>query len=63
LVTYVARTRPEEERAAFIAPFQESLKTVESDDAKRAALQSVLKEVNGLGDGSEKGAHRCIVWC
>ncbi|TEB30049.1 hypothetical protein FA13DRAFT_1764563 [Coprinellus micaceus] len=54
LVTYVARTRPEEERAAFIAPFQESLKTVESDDAKRAALQCVLKEVNGLGDGSEK---------
>jgi translation initiation factor 3 subunit M len=57
LLTYVARSRPEEERAAFIAPLQESVKNVETDEQKKAALQVVLNQVNGLGDGSEKGAH------
>lgn len=57
LLTYVARSRPEEERAAFIAPLQESVKNAETDEAKKAALQVVLGQVNGLGDGSEKGAH------
>ncbi|KAF5333713.1 hypothetical protein D9611_002702 [Ephemerocybe angulata] len=54
LLNYVARSRPEEERASFIAPFQESLKSVEDDSSKKAVLKSVLKEVNGLGEGSEK---------
>ncbi|KAJ2917498.1 hypothetical protein MD484_g2913, partial [Candolleomyces efflorescens] len=60
LVTYVARSRPEEERAAFIAPFQDAVKTeegkkpIEEDEERRkSVLKSVLQQVNGLGDGSE----------
>ncbi|KAI0677204.1 PCI-domain-containing protein [Trametes maxima] len=61
LVTYLARSIPEEGRAAFIQPFQDSLNTPEGqkpieEDAerRRKTLSTVLNEVKGLGDGSEK---------
>ncbi|EAU84440.1 PCI domain-containing protein [Coprinopsis cinerea okayama7 len=61
LVNYLARTRSEEERPAFVAPFENGLKTEEgqkpvSEDPERqkAVLKDVLQQVQGLGDGSEK---------
>jgi len=61
-VNYVVRNRSDEDRAAFIKPFQDILKTeegqkpLEEDAARRRKIFSmVLSEVKGLGDGSEKG--------
>ncbi|KAJ7223935.1 hypothetical protein C8J57DRAFT_232237 [Mycena rebaudengoi] len=61
LVNYVVRNRSEEERTAFIRPFQEALKTdagkkplEEDDDRRRKILSMVLVDVKTLGDGSEK---------
>ncbi|KAI0722590.1 PCI-domain-containing protein [Earliella scabrosa] len=61
LVTYLARTLPEDGRAAYIQPFQESLATSEGqkpieedEERRRKVLGSVLEEVKGLGDGSDK---------
>jgi translation initiation factor 3 subunit M len=63
LVNYVVRNRSEEERTAFIRPFQEALKTdagkkplEEDDDRRRKILSMVLVDVKTLGDGSEKGS-------
>ncbi|KAL0580738.1 hypothetical protein V5O48_001296 [Marasmius crinis-equi] len=61
LVNYIVRTRPEEERATFIRPFQDALKTEsgqkpieEDEDRRRKIFSMVISEVKGLGDGSEK---------
>ena len=74
LVEYTARSLPEEERQAFIRPFQDVLKTAEGskplseDDERRAKLLGMLlKEIKGLGEGTDKGSfnynllllHRC----
>jgi len=62
LVNYIIRTRPEEERIAFIHPFQDAMKTgegqkpmEEDQERKKKVFAMVLSEVKGLGDGNEKG--------
>ncbi|EJF62277.1 PCI-domain-containing protein [Dichomitus squalens LYAD-421 SS1] len=61
LVNYLARALPEEGRPAYIQPFQESLATPEGqkpldedEERRRQIFGTVLPEVKGLGDGSEK---------
>ncbi|RDX53739.1 PCI-domain-containing protein [Lentinus brumalis] len=61
LVNYLARALPEDTRAAYIQPFQESLasaegqKPIEEDEERRRKVfGSVIAEVTGLGDGSDK---------
>ncbi|KAJ6515439.1 PCI domain-containing protein [Mycena sanguinolenta] len=61
LVNYVVRNRSEEERTAFIRPFQDALKTEpgkkpldENEDRRRKVFSMVVVEVKTLGDGSEK---------
>ncbi|TBU32985.1 PCI-domain-containing protein [Dichomitus squalens] len=61
LVNYLARALPEEGRPAYIQPFQESLATPEGqkpldedEERRRQVFGTVLPEVKGLGDGSEK---------
>ncbi|KAL4247025.1 translation initiation factor 3 subunit M [Abortiporus biennis] len=61
LVTYLARPLTEEERTAYIQPFQELVSTPEGQkplsedvDRQRTILNKVLAEVKGLGDGSER---------
>ncbi|GLB34138.1 putative component of the eukaryotic translation initiation factor 3 (eIF-3) complex [Lyophyllum shimeji] len=61
LVNYIVRNRSEEERVAFIRPFQEALKTPEGqtpleEDAgrKRSIFHMVAVEVKSLGDGTDK---------
>ncbi|KAI1796046.1 PCI-domain-containing protein [Ganoderma leucocontextum] len=61
LVNYLARALPEDGRPAYIQPFQESLATPEGqkpldedEERRRQVFASVLSEVKGLGDGSEK---------
>ncbi|KAL0950227.1 hypothetical protein HGRIS_010214 [Hohenbuehelia grisea] len=61
LVNYVVRSRSDEERAAFIRPFQDALKTAdgakpldEDAERKRKILNMLLVQVKTLGDGNEK---------
>ncbi|KAJ8086989.1 hypothetical protein PM082_005814 [Marasmius tenuissimus] len=61
LVNYIVRNRPEEERATFIRPFQDALKTEggqkridEDEDRRRKTISMVISEVKGVGDGNEK---------
>ncbi|KII95260.1 hypothetical protein PLICRDRAFT_34102 [Plicaturopsis crispa FD-325 SS-3] len=61
LVTYIVRSEEADERAAFIRPFQDVLKTgegqkplAEDDDRRRKLFTMVLNEVKGVGTGSEK---------
>ncbi|TDL29665.1 PCI-domain-containing protein [Rickenella mellea] len=61
LVNYIARSRPENERPAFIRPFQELLKTAEGQkaldddiDRRRRVVSLVVSELKGLGDGSDR---------
>ncbi|THV08227.1 PCI-domain-containing protein [Dendrothele bispora CBS 962.96] len=61
LVNYVVRTRSEEERAAFIRPFQDAMKKEdgkksldEDEERKKKVISMVLSEVKGFGDGNEK---------
>ncbi|KAJ7228221.1 hypothetical protein GGX14DRAFT_412384 [Mycena pura] len=61
LVNYIVRHRSEEERAAFIRPFQDALRTEpgkkplgEDQERRRKLFSMVLAEVKTLGDGSEK---------
>ncbi|KAK7470302.1 hypothetical protein VKT23_001733 [Stygiomarasmius scandens] len=61
LVNYIIRTRPEEERIAFIHPFQDAMKIgegqkpmEEDQERKKKVFAMVLSEVKGLGDGNEK---------
>jgi translation initiation factor 3 subunit M len=56
------RNRPEEERAPFIAPFQNAFKSgegrkpIKEDESRRKlVLSKLIQEVKGLGDGSDKG--------
>lgn len=63
IVDYIARPRPEEERANFVQPFADQLDTAEGqkpfekDEPRRAKVfVTVLDEVKDLGDGSDKGA-------
>ncbi|KAG6828491.1 hypothetical protein H0H92_007806 [Tricholoma furcatifolium] len=67
LVNYIVRNRSDEERAEFIRPFQDALKTPEGQkpldddiERKRRIFQMVVAEVKGLGDGTEKGAHKFL---
>lgn len=62
LVNYLARSLPEEQRPAFVQPFQDALVTAEGqkpleEDADRRSqvLSKVLGEVKDLGHGSERG--------
>ncbi|KAI9000684.1 PCI-domain-containing protein [Trametes punicea] len=61
LVTYLARTVPEDARTAYIQPFQDALTTAEGqkpieedEQRRRKVLSSVIEHVKGLGEGSEK---------
>ncbi|KAI0371602.1 PCI-domain-containing protein [Pilatotrama ljubarskyi] len=61
LVNYLARTISEEGRPDFIQPFEEAVKTsegqkpIEEDvERKRQVLGSVIAQVKGLGEGSDK---------
>jgi translation initiation factor 3 subunit M len=63
----LVRNRPEEERTAFIRPFQDALRTEEGgkpieedEDRRRKIFDMVLCEVKGLGDGTEKGVLKAI---
>lgn len=62
----MVRNQSEEDRAAFIKPFQGALRTgegkkpLEEDVERRQKILSmVLSQVKGLGDGSEKGGLCC----
>ncbi|KAK1223316.1 hypothetical protein PQX77_013793 [Marasmius sp. AFHP31] len=61
LVNYIVRNRPEEDRATFIRPFQDALKTEggqkridEDEDRRRKIISMVISEVKGVGDGNER---------
>ncbi|KAF5363986.1 hypothetical protein D9756_000250 [Leucocoprinus leucothites] len=61
LVEFVARSRPEDERAPFIASFQDDLKTAEGqtpfeeDEARRRTVfLKLLGEIKQLGEGGDK---------
>ncbi|KDR84042.1 hypothetical protein GALMADRAFT_236648 [Galerina marginata CBS 339.88] len=61
LLSYITRNRSDEERGAFVAPFQNALKSgegkkpIEEDVTRRKLILSkLLVEVRGLGDGSDK---------
>lgn len=66
LVNYVVRNQSDEDRAAFIKPFQEVLKTGEGQkslgedpDRRRKIFSMVASQVKGLGEGSDKGMCAC----
>jgi translation initiation factor 3 subunit M len=61
-VNYIVRNQSDEERAAFIRPFQDVLKTAEGqkpleqdEERRRKIFAMAIKEVKGFGDGNEKG--------
>ncbi|KAG6861869.1 hypothetical protein C0995_011166 [Termitomyces sp. Mi166 len=61
LVNYIVRNRSEEERVAFIRPFQDALRTSEEQkpleedvERKRSIFKMVVVEVKSFGDGTEK---------
>ncbi|KAL7282660.1 hypothetical protein ACG7TL_004133 [Trametes sanguinea] len=61
LVSYLARSVPEDGREAYIQPFQDALSTPEGqkpidedEERRRKVLVSVIEQVKGLGAGSEK---------
>ncbi|PPQ63150.1 hypothetical protein CVT24_005790 [Panaeolus cyanescens] len=61
LLSYTVRTKSDEERASFVAPFQNALKTaegkkpIEEDEPRRKLILSkLLADVKGLGDGTER---------
>ncbi|KAF4619222.1 hypothetical protein D9613_004977 [Agrocybe pediades] len=61
LLSYIARNRSDEERAAFVAPFQNAFKSgegrkpIDEDEPRRKlVLSKLLLEVKGLGDGTDK---------
>jgi translation initiation factor 3 subunit M len=61
-LSYIMRNRSDEERSAFIMPFQNALKPgegkkpIEEDEQRRKLILSkLMQEVKGLGDGSDKG--------
>jgi len=61
-VNYIVRNQSDDERAAFIRPFQDALKVaegqkpLEKDEKRREKIFSMaITEVKGFGDGNEKG--------
>lgn len=63
LLSYITRNRSDEERAAFVAPFQNALKSGdgrkpidEDENRRKLILSKLVQEIRGLGDGSDKGA-------
>jgi translation initiation factor 3 subunit M len=61
-VNYIVRNQSDEERAAFIRPFQDAFKARESkkpleqdEERQKPIFAMVIKEVKGFGDGTEKG--------
>jgi translation initiation factor 3 subunit M len=61
-VNYIVRNQSDEERAAFIRPFQDVLKTAEGqkpleqdEERRRKIFAMAIKQVKGFGDGTEKG--------
>lgn len=62
-MNYIVRNQSDEERVAFIRPFQDVLKTgegqkpLEEDEGRRKKIFAMaIQEVRGFGDGNEKGA-------
>lgn len=62
LAGYLARGRSEEEQAAYLQPFHDTLSTPEGqkpidedEPRKKKIFTTVLEEVKGLGEGSERG--------
>ncbi len=61
LVGYIVRNTPDDERAAFIRPFQDAFKAAsktpiaEDVEKRQKIIGMVMKEIKGLGEGSEKG--------
>ena len=63
LVEYLARSVPEPEQPAFIAPFRDSLRAdeaqkpfAEDTGRRRAVVTKIVETVNGFGDGTDVGA-------
>ncbi|KAF9006663.1 hypothetical protein BDQ17DRAFT_1324641 [Cyathus striatus] len=63
LVVYIARNRSEEERTAFIAPFQAAVTTKDGqkpfdqdEERRKKVFGMVLAEVTALGEGNDKEA-------
>ncbi|KAG6850642.1 hypothetical protein H0H93_010834 [Arthromyces matolae] len=61
LVNYIVRNRSDDDRAAFIHPFQDALKSTgagqpleEDVERKRGIFKLLAAQVKGLGDGTEK---------
>lgn len=61
-MNYIVRNQSDDERAAFIRPFQEALKTgegqkpLDEDEERRKKIFAMaITEVKGFGDGNEKG--------
>ncbi|KAF8204770.1 PCI domain-containing protein [Pholiota molesta] len=61
LLSYIGRNRSEDERASFVAPFQNALKPgegkkpLDEDEPRRKLILSkLLQEVRGLGDGTDR---------
>ena len=62
LVNYLAQGRSDEEKTAFVQPFEDILATPEGqkpfeedEERRRVVLEKVVAEVKGLGQGSERG--------
>lgn len=55
LLTYLARPTPEEQREAYVASFGDLKEVAEGD--RSALVEKVVAEVNGLGEGTERGKY------
>lgn len=69
-MNYLARSISEDGRAAFVQPFQDAVTTPEGqkpieedEERRRKVLGSVIEQVKGLGEGSEKGTSSALVSC
>ena len=67
-MNYLAQGRSDEEKTGYVQSFEEILTTSEGqkpleedEERRRRAITLVLKEVNGLGGGSDKGASPRII--
>ena len=62
----MAQGRSDEEKAAFIQPFEDALAVKEGENAleedadrRRSIVKLVLEQITGVGEGSEKGSCQC----
>jgi translation initiation factor 3 subunit M len=69
LVNYIVRNKSDEDRAAFIRPFQDALKTAEGEksieedeDRKKKIVSMVLENVQSLGEGSDRGITELLLF-